>query len=1217
MAVHANNYTVTGPSPGYISGLGNAPWTFGNDSVDINGSNLGFGVSPPSGNNGSTISSSNGGSTTINIYNGASVGSDIFGEPSFNNVFNGIMNITLSNGSTICPTGGCNSTNSNDLIQSAAQPNSSSGYVNLTMNDTSTSGGNINILSNSGATITLNGSGNIVAPGSIGVRFGGGANATVNFNSTGTIVGLLQVSSPSSSTYAVNVGPSGTANVTLGGTVSGMNVFDIYSGSTMTTGGAISGVNSSLTVAGTLNLNHTFAGSGNLNNSGIININIDNPLSMSGGTISNSGTFNIYHAFNPSTFTANTGIINVYNGGTLTGNLSGTSSATLNIGEGGSQVSFSTGGTISMPFINVITSSSTTPTTFTASNAITLPNSGNSLSIQSGTTATFNAALNGPGSVVNSGTMIIGSGGSIASTVPTITLETGGLLEFQTSSSLTNTNIVGDTSTTSTELYVTNSSTLQTTKNITNIATVLVDSGSTLQLNSGAVVSGVSSITGLGTITNAGTVTAPSGTTTTIGATTTDTIFTNTGTISGAGTLDNYGTVNLNSGSSVSIANLNANTNGIYNVNTNLTLSGTAIGADSGSSSTTLAVNNGVALSTNSAISGLTNLNIISSSSPSSLTTTSTISGISAITLTGASSGNTATLKTSSGITNISTLTLNPFSVLELQQNGYISSLSQFVFNGGTLKIDVGGTYTLSGSDNISSGGGGSAGNSLIDNYGNLVLDGSNVVFPGGFINEGSGIFTIESSPTLEFEGTQFSNLGTMIANFSSTNSLPHIVTSASGSNLKLSSGMISINYNNNYIAGGNYPFITAGSTPTPSVFTLPQPGFYVSFSEYISGNTLGVTVTRTGFNEHALTYEAQEVGAFLEQIGAEGATGAELTLLNALEQIQNDEELTIILESLLPPQYTMLVTMQLLDTIDGALDIRLANIHSGYGSGDQIMSDQLSAWARPFYSNGNQNQQKTLVPFNYTSQGWVFGMDRNINANLTLGILASVAKTKVIDTTVPSSITNINTYLAGFYGTFKSVNDTYLDVLLNGGTNNYHGTRNVIMPTYTQTAFANYSCQQFTLKFKGSKSFALYELWQLTPNAMAQYSFLRQLPYTETGAGPFDVYNDPENTNLFRLGAGANLGIPFATGSFISIPGIYFDAYYDTIGGADTTNCQFVSGGPILTNTVQLGKLMLRYGASYQLKYGENLEMTVEYDRVWRRGFSGHEAMLNLRYIF
>lgn len=756
------------------------------------------------------------------------------------------------------------------------------------------------------------------------------------------------------------------------------------------------------------------------------------------------------------------------------------------------------------------------------------------------------------------------------------------------------------------------------TAGVTNLpaaGTISIASQGALTLSGGA---SANTITNAGTLsfTGAASTTAPitnSGTMSTSATFTNSSTLTNSGTLgistatfTNSGILNNTGTINLSTtftgvGTFTHSGILNINSvsftqPSIFN-NTGMTnLNGTAniVGNFTGSTGSGLTVANssGAGYSTSGNITGLTNLNTIDNGTQDTVFTINN-------TVTGGSN---------------STFTIGENSTVNLESGAVVSGFNSIVIDG-NYNIASGATYSLDSNNNLT---GSSTG--IISNEGQFFINGD-ISFPGTFNNLASGTTTINGTPTLNFSGSNpFVNAGNLITNFSSSNSLPTI--NATGAAADLSHGVIAIGYNNNFIASGNYTLINTGALILPSdvgVAILPQNTFYISdWSLNPVGNSLVVTVTRNGFGNHALTPQAQEIGNFLEQLGASNPNASQLQLLNALEGIQNDQQLTAALLSLLPPQYTMLVTLELLDQITGALDIRLATLHHGYNSGDEPGSDKVSVWLRPFSSTGTQQPEDTLSGYTDKNHGWLLGMDRTINDRVRLGAAASYSKTTVTDSLQSNTTTNINTYQFTFYSTLKSPKDIYVDALIAGGVSNYHGTRTIVFPGYVLGASSNYSSQQLTLKLRASKIFTLADFWQFTPNAMTQYSFVRQLAYTESGAGSYDVYTNPDNINLFRLGVGAMLGIPFTTNNMLSIPSVYTGLYVDANGGADTTNSQFVSGGPIITNSVQSGRLMLKYGFSYELKFNDHVEFVANYDYIWRNsGFKGTEGLLNFRYTF
>lgn len=541
-----------------------------------------------------------------------------------------------------------------------------------------------------------------------------------------------------------------------------------------------------------------------------------------------------------------------------------------------------------------------------------------------------------------------------------------------------------------------------------------------------------------------------------------------------------------------------------------------------------------------------------------------------------------------------------------------ISDFNSLVVNG-TLNLANGTTYTLDADSTLT-------GSGVVNNNGQFYINSSDVNFAGSFDNDASGTLNITGTPTINFSGSTFVNSGNLVTTFNANNNLPTInATNVTvPGNLDLSHGVIVVGYSNNYIASGNYTLLNAGTPPVPGVSILPQNTFYISdWSLSTIGNTLAVSVTRNGFDDHALTPQAVEIGAFLEQIGSGNPSASQLTLLNALEGIQNDAELTSALLSLLPPQYIMLVTLALQDEILGSLDIRLASMRRSYSSGDSLGNDKLGVWIRPFSSQGTQTPNQDLNGYTNKNHGFVFGLDRSITEWLTLGAAATYIKSTVNDTTQLNSNTNISTYQLMFYSTVKGKNDSYVDALISGGVSNYHAIRTITFPGFDQAASSNYSGQQLTLKIRASKIFNWADFWQFTPNVMAQYSFVRALAYAENGAGSYNIYVNPNNINLFRLGAGASLGIPFTSHNMISIPSVYAMVYDDVKGGEDTTNSQFLMGGPIITNSVHSGRAMLKLGAMYELSINKNLQFVVNYDYIVRHNFKGTEGLLNFRYIF
>lgn len=647
----------------------------------------------------------------------------------------------------------------------------------------------------------------------------------------------------------------------------------------------------------------------------------------------------------------------------------------------------------------------------------------------------------------------------------------------------------------------------------------------------------------------------------------------------GSGNVVNRGTLNFNAGSSLSNFDYlykYAGSTTTFNTAGTFSINGTDIIGVPSTGAGTLSVTAATTLQTNAAINGVQTINVIGNSR--------------------------LTLQSGASCTNFTNINLA---------------------SGSTIQIDSGAALTVSDSRTLS-------GDGDIVNSGFFEVDNSNLTLGtggvgGNFTNNSSGIFYINGTPTITFAGATFVNSGSILASFSTQNTLPHInLANVQAAGVSLSNGTIVVGYNNNYIAEGQYTLLTSNDILTPSTlggYVLPQPSRYISsWSLSTDGANANVQVVRDGFGNHATTARGKAIGDYMESIGSSNPTQAQLDLLNALEKIDDDGELNTALVNLFPPESPPLQTMQMISTNLRQVEIRLVNTRQDTimaAAGDNDLYGKHGVWIRPFTSSGHQRDKQDLLGYKAKTKGIAFGIDTEAQNWLTVGIAGSVSKSTVTQNNNSLTYTDISAYQAMVYGTVKSANDAYFDWILAVGNNNYDGVRNVSLPGFEANAVSDYGGQQITAKVIASRDFELFNYYQLTPHGSAQYSFLRTLAYQENGAGAFNVSVSPNNMNLFRMGLGAELSVPLSDRNYVGIPAIHAGAYVDAGGGAQDTNSMFISGGPIISSKLQPNRLLIKVGASFNLSINDNVELTANYDLESRRGYTGHEAYLNLRYIF
>jgi outer membrane autotransporter protein len=1007
---------------------------------------------------------------------------------------------------------------------------------------------------------------------------------------------------------SINVGFNNAANFSSTGNINALVV----------------NVNTVAGVGSTFTMNHTMTGSvaensgSTFNLPGILVLNGPNGYRHD-GTLSYTGTIRVNGTSLAAPIFSNTGQT-----------LTGSAGSSLIIGP-----SLATNFTINMPVsgvqnISLVTSGSQ----FTSMQPITSLGAG--FTVANGTTATINAGLSGAGNVSVGG----GASGAMninnsALAVANVTVNVGATLTFN-----------GTSATATNQSPITNAGTVTFTGTTANSGPII--NNNILSVAPGATLANSSTITSGATLANNG-------------------LINNTGTMTLTGTISGTGTISNKIASFLNMTNI-TNSNGISN-DGRLNLSGNILGAsgvitNNRTSSSIFGVvnmntvnitnafsNNGVTNVTGSLAGtnifnnapGIMNMQSITNSATINNSGNIVFSGVNVntgaitnnpigfITINGASSlkvtglgtipglgtilgaGNASTFIvdniffTQGNFKNIEQITINAGKEMHLFSGGQISGFKDLDIEGG-LFIGGGSFLLINAAQFVH-------GNGSIDNDGTITLDSANLLLGGHFINNSTGVFEITGTPSITFNGAVFTNSGEITGTFNAFNGLPRI--NIPNATPDLINGVLVIGYQHNYIASGTYTFIHGIGTATIGGKVVPLPSTYItSFNLVTSGGDVNVQVVRKGFDKVATDPVAKQVGALLELFGANNPTGQMLDLLNALEKITDVAQLNAALLSLNPPEYVPLQSLDMLQYVISAVHSRLAESRLGYASGD-VDRYNNGAWIRPFSGSAHQKQKNNLQPYSATTHGFALGVDNQITPGITLGIGGSIAKAKVNDGTNISTKTDISSYQALIYGTLESNTFAYLDWIVSAGVNHYDGTRKVHFSTYTSTANARYSGQQLTIKAIASKNYMWRKYLQLTPMASAQYSFLRQLAYTESGAGPFNNIVNPSNINLMQLGVGGQIAVPLSEGVVTSIPEVHAMALVDAKGGNQKTNSQFAVGGPILTQTVKAGRLIGQVGASISFLLTDRVQAVFDYDYEWRQQYRSHEMYLNLRYVF
>lgn len=636
------------------------------------------------------------------------------------------------------------------------------------------------------------------------------------------------------------------------------------------------------------------------------------------------------------------------------------------------------------------------------------------------------------------------------------------------------------------------------------------------------------------------------------------------------------------------IANANANGQDTYTINI----------SDTGSMSGAILTNNVNAVNLN--LTGIPTVNGV-------INLGTKTAGLSTLTI---GSPNTANFTPTESITNIGLLHITNSSTMTLNvSNTNISAVS--VDSLSTFNIN----YALNGK--VTSDG-------TINNNGTINLS-ANIAKTGGFIGTGTnnileGAATGLTVATSTYQVTNHNAILQDVNNYGNINltTAAFNLNNGGANTFKVIYG--SDGYNPGYFPAGVYTLVTAaGAVTAPTFATVPDSTLFLAFSNLgVVSNKIQITLTRTPFNVYATTMLTQNIGSTLETIGTSNPSSSMIALLDAVEASTNQEGVEFALRQLAPLANAPFYGYQIQNESMYQVKLRLASLHDGsahYFAGD--IGKDNHTWLRGFGSYGNQDAKQDSLGYYASSGGVAAGFDRNLDDHYTLGAAFAYALSHVNDKVNPQSITDVKSYIGMVYGTYNFSDVAFLDWILGISINNYTANRLVnINSLYNQVASSSYDSQQISVLGLWSKNYEAFGFMQLTPQAQAQYTFVKQYAYNESDAPGANLSISRTNSDVVSLALGGIAAVPVLVDPSIIMPDLHFMVYYNPVIGKQNTTFSFIDGGGPMVSTMDLSRTALIIGAAFTIAVVERLEVKFNIDYEVADRFNGYMAYLNLRYF-
>ena len=422
----------------------------------------------------------------------------------------------------------------------------------------------------------------------------------------------------------------------------------------------------------------------------------------------------------------------------------------------------------------------------------------------------------------------------------------------------------------------------------------------------------------------------------------------------------------------------------------------------------------------------------------------------------------------------------------------------------------------------------------------------------------------------------------------------------------------------NNTLAVGDTlsAVVSAGTLTGPATYTVVGTPLF-TFSGVKNGN--GIDVTVTSKSTFAGVLGGSALGGTLDALSS-GYTGSRAIdpLLDALYNLNSRAELGNAAQKLSPvvadglTQSTTGAVQKMVDIVRARQDA-----NGGLSSGDLFYGDR-QIWFKPFGSRADQGDHGGVSGYDAKTFGMLFGADGEISKTTRVGLAFGYAHTDV-DSNASGTAKqsgDVESYQLTAYGNYSLDERTDLGFQASYG---YHrnDTKRVVTGLLTPSiAKGSYSGWSTHLGASLSRNYALNPATTLTPSLRADYLYLSNKGYTESGAGAMNLDVKNSSADAFILGADAK--VSYALSETSKLTG-NLGVGYDLINDRNAVTSAFVGGGAAFsTKGIDQSPWVILGGLGYVMTKNKNVEVSARYDFETRSSeFTNQTASINLRIPF
>jgi outer membrane autotransporter protein len=282
--------------------------------------------------------------------------------------------------------------------------------------------------------------------------------------------------------------------------------------------------------------------------------------------------------------------------------------------------------------------------------------------------------------------------------------------------------------------------------------------------------------------------------------------------------------------------------------------------------------------------------------------------------------------------------------------------------------------------------------------------------------------------------------------------------------------------------------------------------------------------------------------------------------------------------------------------------------------SGSDFLGDR-DFWVKPFGSWADYDDQGAVPGFESNAWGVALGGDTTLSDTTRVGLAFAYATTDVdSNSSVAPQSMDVDVYQLIAYGSHSLDSATEINFQVDGGINNNQGSR--IIALNSSVASSDYDSHSFHAGAGLARTYAISPKTTVTPSIRADYTWIKEKSYVETGADVLNLSVDDRTTDELILGVDANMLYTFDDRTSLTARlGVGYDVINDEAiivsAYAGAPGAAFATYG--LDPEPWLGRAGL--GLVHSLASG--VEITARYDAEFRDDFTNQTASIKARWAF